>query len=322
MTTTGQVQTVLGPIAADQLGFTLSHEHIVCGSPGVVRAWPALYGGREALLDRAQGILVRVREDGVRTMVDATTFDLGREVDLLVEASRASGVHIVAASGMWLAPSPAIQVRTTQQLTDWFTADVETGLDGTDVRAGIIKVASETELTPMEERILEAAARAHAATGVPILTHSLARVRMGEQQAAVLERFGVDRGRVVIGHTDDATDIDYPLALLDRGYLLGFDRLPNGRLPEYGTQTVEARMDMLTALAARGYADRIVLSHDDPIWAGVLSDEDQRRHIESNPDVISFIPRTVLPGLRERGVSEADIEAMTVRAPRRWLAGA
>jgi phosphotriesterase-related protein len=316
-----QVQTVLGSVDADQLGFTLSHEHIVCGSPGVVRAWPALYGGREALLARAQGILERVRRDGVRTMVDATTFDLGREVDLLVEASRASGVHIIAASGMWLAPSPAIQVRTTPQLADWFIADVEDGLDGTDVRAGIIKVASETELTPMEERILEAAARAHAATGAPILTHSLARVRMGEQQAAVLERFGVDPGRVVIGHTDDATDLDYPLALLDRGYLLGFDRLPNGRLPEYGTQTVEARMDMLATLAARGYADRIVLSHDDPIWAGVLSDEDQRRHIESNPDVISFIPRVVLPGLRERGVSDDAIEGMTVRAPRRWLAG-
>jgi len=317
-----KVQTVLGPVDADQLGFTLSHEHVVCGSPGVVRAWPALFGGREALLARAHKVLVRVREDGVRTMVDATTFDLGREVDVLVDASRASGVHIVAASGMWLAPSLAITARTTQQLTDWFTADVETGLDGTDVRAGIIKVASETELTPMEERVLEAAARAHVATGVPILTHSLARVRMGEQQAAVLERFGVDPGRVVIGHTDDATDIGYPLGLLDRGYLVGFDRLPNGRLPEYGTQSVEARMDMLAELAARGYADQVVMSHDDPIWAGLLTDEDQRRHVESNPDVISFIPRTILPGLRERGVSEDAIEGMTIRAPRRWLAGA
>jgi phosphotriesterase-related protein len=317
-----QVQTVLGPVDGAALGSTLSHEHIVCGSPGVVRAWPALHGGRAALLARAHEVLVRAREDGVRTMVDATTFDLGREVDLLVEASRASGVHIIASSGMWLAPSPAIQVRTTQQLTEWFTSDVETGLDGTEVRAGLIKVASETELTPMEERVLEAAARTHAATGVPILTHSLARVRMGEQQATVLERFGVDRSRVVIGHTDDATDLDYPLSLLDRGYLLGFDRLPNGRLPEYGTQTVEARMDMLAALAERGYAERIVLSHEDPIWAGVLSDDDQRRLLESNPDVISFIARTVLPGLRERGVSADAIEAMTVRAPRRWLAGA
>jgi phosphotriesterase-related protein len=315
------VQTVLGPVEATELGFTLSHEHVVCGSPGVVRAWPALYGGREALMARAHEVLTRAYADGIRTIVDATTFDLGREVDLLVEASRASGIHIVAASGMWLAPSPAITARTTDQLTAWFTSDVTQGVDGTSVRAGIVKVASEEQLLPMEERILEAAARTHRETGVPILTHSLARVRMGEQQASVLERFGVDRGRVVIGHSDDATEIDYLVGLLDRGYLLGMDRLPNGRLPEYGGQDVDARLRMIAALVERGYADRLVLAHDDPIWAGVLTDVDQQRHLDSNPDVISFVPRVVLPGLRALGVPEDAIRAMTTHNPQRWLAG-
>ena len=80
------VNTVLGPVEAADLGFTLSHEHIVCGSPGVVRGWPALYGGRERLLETAQTVLTRAIADGVTTIVDATTFDLGREVDVLVEA--------------------------------------------------------------------------------------------------------------------------------------------------------------------------------------------------------------------------------------------
>ena len=316
------VNTVLGPVEAETLGFTLSHEHIVCGSPGVVRGWPALYGGRQRLLDTAQTVLTRAIADGVTAMVDATTFDLGREVDLLVESSRRSGMHIVASTGMWLAPSPALQVRTTDQIADWFTADLSVGLDGTDVRAGIIKVASELELLPFEERVLEAAARAHAQTNAPILTHSLARNRMGEQQAAVLERLGVDPSRVVIGHSDDATDIDYLVMLADRGYRIGMDRLPNGNLPEYGTQNVAARLDMIAALVARGYAEHLVLSHDDPVWAGVLSDVDQARHLESNPVVISFIPRVVLPGLRERGVPESAISLMTTSNPQRWLSGA
>jgi phosphotriesterase-related protein len=270
---------------------------------------------------RAHGVLTRAHADGIRTIVDATTFDLGREVDILVDASRGSGIHIVAASGMWLAPSPAITARTTDQLTAWFTSDVTQGVDGTSVRAGIVKVASEEQLLPMEERILEAAARTHRETGVPILTHSLARVRMGEQQADVLERFGVDRGRVVIGHSDDATEIDYLVGLLDRGYLLGMDRLPNGRLPEYGGQDVDARLRMIAMLVERGYADRLVLAHDDPIWAGVLTDVDQQRHLASNPDVISFVPRVVLPGLRALGVPEDAIRAMTTHNPQRWLAG-
>ncbi len=316
------VDTVLGPVEAADLGFTLSHEHIVCGSPGVVRGWPALYGGRDALLATAQTVLTRAIDDGVTTIVDATTFDLGREVDLLVEASRRSGMHIVAATGMWLAPSPALSVRTTDQLAGWFTADLEKGLDGTDVRAGIIKVASELELLPFEERVLEAAARAHHATGAPILTHSLARNHMGEQQAAILERFGVDPTRVVIGHSDDSTEIDYLIGLADRGYRIGMDRLPNGNLPEYGTQDVAARLRMIAALVERGYAEQMVLSHDDPVWAGVLSDVDQARHLESNPVVISFIPRVVLPGLRELGVPEDAITLMTRTNPQRWLSGA
>jgi phosphotriesterase-related protein len=316
------INTVLGPVEAEALGFTLSHEHIVCGSPGIVRGWPALFGGRERLLETADTVLVRAREDGVSTIVDATTFDLGREVDILVEASARSGMHIVAATGMWLAPSPSLTVRTTDQIADWFAADITTGLDGTDVRAGIIKVASELELTPFEERVLEAAARAHGATGAPILTHSLARNHMGEQQATVLERFGVDPTRVVIGHSDDSTEIDYLIGLADRGYRIGMDRLPNGNLPEYGTQDVLARLRMIAALVDRGYAEHLVLSHDDPIWAGVLSDIDQARHLVSNPDVISFIPRVVLPGLRDLGVPEDAITSMTTRNPQRWLSGA
>ncbi len=316
------VETVLGPVEAADLGFTLSHEHIVCGSPGVVRGWPALYGGRDRLLETAEAVLTRAVADGVSTMVDATTFDLGREVDLLVESSRRSGMHIVAATGMWLAPSPALQVRTTDQIADWFTADLTVGLDGTDVRAGIIKVASELELLPFEERVLEAAARAHAATNAPILTHSLARNHMGEQQAAVLERFGVDPTRVVIGHSDDSTEIDYLVSLADRGYRIGMDRLPNGNLPEYGTQDVQARLRMIAALVERGYAEHMVLSHDDPVWAGVLSDVDQARHLDSNPVVMSFIPRIVLPGLRELGVPESAITLMTRDNPQRWLSGA
>ncbi len=151
-------------------------------------AGPPCTAGGSACWTPPTTVLTRAIADGVTTIVDATTFDLGREVDILVEVSSRSGMHIVAATGLWLAPSPALTVRTTDQIADWFTADIAEGLDGTDVRAGIIKVASELELTPFEERVLEAAARAHHATGAPILTHSLARNRMGEQQAAVLER--------------------------------------------------------------------------------------------------------------------------------------
>lgn len=97
-------------------------------------------------------------------------------------------------------------------------------------------------------------------------------------------------------------------------------RLP--ALVEYGGQTVEGRIEMIRRLIDQGYGDRVVVAHDDPIWAAVLSTEDQARHLASNPLGISFIARVVLPALRERGVTDEAIRQITVANPARWLAGA
>jgi phosphotriesterase-related protein len=319
---TREIQTVTGPARADELGFTLVHEHVACASAGVIRCWPAIYGGREALLDRAVEVLSRAHEDGVETIVDATPFDLGRDMAFLAECAERSGMRIVACSGHWLIPAPATANRTTDQLTRLFIAELTEGADGTCIRAGVLKVASEEAIEPFDRRVLEAAIAAHRETGAPIITHAAARNRMGELQATVFEASGVDPGRVVIGHSDDTTDIGYLTGLADRGFLVGMDRLPCGALPEYGGQTVADRLRMIADLVARGYGDRIVVAHDDPIWAGLLTDEDQRRHLESNPDVISFIPRIALPELRRLGVGEEDVRRMTVDNPRTWLTGA
>jgi phosphotriesterase-related protein len=315
------VESVTGPVAAETLGFVLSHEHIVCASAGIVRGWPALFGGRAALVDRATEALIEAREAGVTTVVDATTFDLGRDMDVLAEVSTRSGVTILASTGHWLMPSPTMLARTVEQLADFFIGELLDGADGTTIRAAVIKVASEEEVLPFEERVLQAAARAHRAAAAPILTHAAARFRIGERQAHIFEAAGVDPSRVVIGHSDDSTDPGYLLGLLRRGFRIGMDRLPNGRLPEYGPQSVDDRIAMIVRLVDEGFADRIVLAHDDPIWAGLLTDADQRRHIESNPDRLAFVCRHIIPELRRRGVGDDAIEQMTVTSPRAWLTG-
>jgi phosphotriesterase-related protein len=318
---TGTIQTVLGPVGPGDLGSTLVHEHVVCGAGGVVRGMTGIGGGFAALLERGVAALVEARAEGVRTIVDATPFDLGRDVELLAEASRLSGVTIVAATGHWLLPSVLMQNRTVAELADQYIADLATGADSTSIRCGVIKVSSDEDVSPFEDRVIEAAAIAARATGAPIITHAKAVLRIGEQQADRFERLGLDPGRIVIGHADDTYELDYLTGIADRGFLIGMDRLPNGALVEYGGQTVEGRIDMIARLVELGYGDRIVVAHDDPIWAGVLSTEDQERHLAANPDGISFIARVVLPALRERGVTEDAIDAITVRNPARWLTG-
>lgn len=316
------VWSVTGPIPSRRLGSTLVHEHVVCATAGAVRSLSRLTGGFDALVRQGIEALMDAHAAGVRTIVDATPFDLGRDVELLAEVSRVSGVTIVAATGHWLHPSPMMGNRTLSELADQFIADLSDGADGTAIRCGVIKVASEEEVTPFEDRVLEAAAVAHRETGAAIITHALARKRIGEAQAERFERLGVDPSRVVIGHADDTFSLDYLTGLAARGYFIGMDRLPNGALPEYGGQSIAGRIEMIARFIDAGFGDRVVVAHDDPIWAGVLSAEDQRRHLASNPHRIAFIARVVLPALRERGLDEAAIRQLTEANPARWLTGA
>ncbi len=265
------IESVTGPVAPRDLGHVLVHEHVVCGAAGVTRSAAILAGGREALVDRAVAALTAARMAGLTTMVDATPFDLGRDVELLAEVSRRSGVTILAASGHWLLPSVFMSNRSVTELADLFIADLTTGADGTAMRCGVLKVASEDEVTPFDRRVLEAVAIAHRDTAAPIITHAAARNRIGEAQAAIFDELGVPPDRVVIGHADDTYELDYLTGLADRGYVIGMDRIPCGNLPEYGGRTVDDRIGMIVELVERGYGDRVVVSHDDPIWAGLLS---------------------------------------------------
>lgn len=315
------VQTVTGPIDGAAIGSTLVHEHVVCGMAGVVRGLAAISGGFDARVNDGTDALRQAKANGVDTIVDATPFDLGRDVELLAEVSRRSGVAIIAATGHWLLPSILMQNRTLAELADQYIADLAAGADGTLIRCGVIKVSSEDGITPFEERVIAAAAIAHRETGAPIITHAQAARHIGQEQADLFESHGIDPSRIVIGHSDDSHEIDYLTGIADRGYFIGMDRIPNGALAEYGGQTVQDRIEMIRRLIDRGYGDRIVVAHDDPIWAGVLSAEDQARHVASNPHGISFIARIVLPTLRELGVTDEAIRRITVDNPARWLTG-
>jgi predicted metal-dependent phosphotriesterase family hydrolase len=102
------INTVLGPLDVEKLGFTLMHEHVAIASAGVRQTYPELYGDRTALVEMAVKELGEAREGGVETIVDMTTMDLDRDVRLLEEVSRRSGVNVVAATGCWLDPPRAL----------------------------------------------------------------------------------------------------------------------------------------------------------------------------------------------------------------------
>jgi phosphotriesterase-related protein len=310
------VNSVLGPIDTKDLGFTLMHEHILVGFAGVYQDYPELLG--DDPLERAVEKLRQTREGGVNTIVDATTTDLGRDINFIAEASRRSGVNIIAVSGWWMEIPRFFQAASVEQLADVFVREIEEGISGTDIRAGVLKAASDYGgVTPQMEIILRAVGRAHLKTGVPVMLHSYSPGQVGWQQLDILKEEGVDPKRVKMDHSNDTTDIEYLINLLEQGCYLGLDRYP-GR-----TVGSRARTNTMKALIDAGYADRLCPSHDSsaipflgPDWR--QAEEERRQY---NPHGFLYIKNAVFAQLREMGVSEEIINGLCVNGPRNFFEG-
>ena len=316
-----KVQSVLGPLDVSKLGFTLTHEHVCNCTPEYWEKWSDALGGRAGLVTRLVESLETVRASGVDTLVDLTPYDVGRDVRLLAEVSDKSGMHIIACTGQHLYAPPEMANRTTGQFTEFFIREIEQGIDGTSIKAGVIKVATDRDgVTPAIDSALRAAARASQATGVPIQTHTHARLRMGEPQAAIFEAEGVNPARVSMGHSDDSDDMDYLLGLARRGYMLGMDHINRGLKPD-ARVSWQKRAACIKQLIDAGFVDRILLSQDMVLGISLLPTAGQGEREIHNPDGMLFNTRRLFPWLKENGVPERAILAMTRDNPRRFFAG-
>ena len=313
------VNSVMGPIDTDDLGFTLSHEHVGTNAAGLRHTYPEIID-RDGIREQSIAAMRAVREDGVRTIIDVSTFDLGRDVQLIREVALGSDMQVVVATGNHLAvPRPFGEI-SPDVIAELYVREIEEGIEGTGIKAGIIKVASdEGGITAPQENVLRAAARAQKATGVPISTHTWSPERIGDAQVRILEEEGVDLDRVYIGHSNDDTDLEYLLGLLNKGVWLGLDRYPGGTRP--GTPDWEQRTEVAKALMDAGFTHRIFLSHDYSVPKARHGADVQEQRRRANPDGYTFIPRYVLPRLKEMGASDEDIRQITVENPRRFFAG-
>jgi phosphotriesterase-related protein len=312
------VNSVRGPIDVQELGFTLTHEHLFTASAGIQHTYPELFGDFHVLTDEVVAALREAREAGVQTLIEVSTLDLGRDVRFLADMSARTGMTIVAATGIWRDIPRSLWNRTPDEVAALFVREIEQGIEGTGIKAGIIKVANDTEgVTREGEIILRAAARAAARTGVRISTHSYAPGRVGEQQVAIFEDEGFDLNRVYIGHSNDSTDLDYLLGLVRRGVWLGMDR--HGTAQPIGPDG-EGRAQTLAALIKAGAGDRLMVSHD---WSvlGVSRTSDPRASRRYNPDGWLYAKRRLFPRLLELGVTQQQVDRLNIDNPRRFLGG-
>jgi phosphotriesterase-related protein len=317
------VNTVLGPLETTKIGFALMHDHVLGASAGIAQVYPELLGAdyKERILKG----LIAAKHAGINTVVDADTFDLGRSVKILAEVSKLSGVNIICCSGWYVQLPPFLGSFTADQFAQLFAREVREGIEGTDIKAGILKSASDFGgVTPDNEVILRGVARAHVMTGAPIMLHSYAPDQIGRQQIAILKEEGVNLKRVKIDHLPDTTDIEYIAWVAEQGCYLGMDRLPGIHVPSLVRVSPEGRVRTIKALIDAGYASRILLGHDTFLVSTFfdnLPEVAKNKLAWDNPYGFLYIHKYVLPKLRELGVSEKVINGICVDNPRNFFEG-
>lgn len=334
------VQTVRGPLSVDDLGITLSHEHLL----NDVSSWwkrsesPGLDPDDFADAPISEGLLWDLRQDpfgnrpnlalddvdvacdelgrfaalGGRTVIETTGWGIGRDLAGLKRISESTGVHVVAGTGFYLEASHPIDVVAlgADGVTDRILADLRDGQDG--VRPGIIgEIGVSADFTPAEQVSLRGALAAQVETELPVQIHLPAWLRLAGTVLDLVDSMGADPSKVVLCHMGPSgKDLDYQRAAMDRGAWVQYDML--GMEVYYADQAVqcpsdEENADHLARLVNRGYGGQLLLSQD------VFVKSLLRRH--GGPGY-AHILQYFAPRLRRHGLEEAQVLSLMTDNPR------
>jgi phosphotriesterase-related protein len=315
-----EVQTVQGPIGADELGVVLVHEHVRFRDEAVAAEWPDCYD-EQAELEAAVQAVGDAKARGVDTIVDPTAMFGGRDVRFMKRVADQTGVRIVPCTGIYsydYLPHYFVN-RDADAMAAHFVSDLQGGIQGTEIKAAFLKCAADAAgVTENVEKIHRAVARASVQTGAPIMAHSMPAVPTAPRQIEIFEQEGVDLARVQIAHCGDTDDVDYIEQLIDKGVYVGLDR--------YGLEmymAIEKRNATVTELLRRGHSARVMISQDycatidwfPPEAAEVFESQGAIRNWS-----MTLVFDEVLPALREQGVVDDEIfNTIFSENPKRWL---
>jgi len=317
------VQTLDGPLDTSKLGRTLMHEHIFNLTLEVQGSHPGFNGWDEDVeVPKAQVALRALKAAGYDSLMELSVIGLGRDVELIRRAAQGTGVQVLLATGLytydvlprlWHFSGPGTLIGGDEPLDELFRRDIEEGIQGTDVKAAMLKCAVDAPgLTEHVERVLRACCRVHAVTGTPLTVHTHPETRRGLDVLRVLSEEGVDPKRVILAHCGDTTDLDYLEELAQSGATLGMDR--------FGLEILlptEARVATVAAMCERGYADQMILSHDAMSFTDWFP-PGMKEQIAPNWHWL-HVEQDILPALRARAVTEEQIDKMLVGVPRAFF---
>jgi phosphotriesterase-related protein len=302
------LQTVKGAVSADSLGLILPHEHLFVDLRGPLAPDYAV-ADPEVVAQVMQPYLSAAEAAGVTAFVDCAPVGVGRNVAVLRRLADSTPIHILAPTGCYrdgLIPAELLEL-SAEGLAERWVRELTEGMEGTDSRAGFIKIAmSDDGPRPIEVRNLQAAALASRQTGAVIASHTIGGV-VARREIDILEGEGHDLRCFiwVHAHTEPDTHIHVEAAL--RGAYVEFDAIG---AEHWHPQP--ALLEAVLSLLDAGYSEHILLSHDAG-WYDPAQPDGQPR-----PDGIrgyTALVERFIPALRARGVDDETLHLLTVTNP-------
>jgi len=343
------VMTVLGPVAAEDLGVVLPHEHLLIdlrnqfvpfGDPekdrvsrqkvsvrnlGRLRRNP--YAVRDNLvldeIDVIEAELLAFKDLGGQTVVECTSVGIGRNARALRALAERTGLHVIGGCGYYTQDThpPELRLASTEDIATRMLVDLTEGMDGTAIRAGVIgEIGTSDPIHADELKVLEAAALAHREVLAPIYVHTYPWGTQGLRAADSLMAHGVSPQKTVICHVDVEPDLAHLRELLKRGVTIEFDNFGK----EFQIDPEEAgfagggfisdleRVRLIKRLLDEGYGGQLLVTND-------ICLKCMLRHYGGRG--YGHILEDVVPMLLAEGVDSCAVDLLVKDNPRRLLGG-
>ena len=276
-------------------GYTLMHEHIFIDLSGIKKLDDCRLDCKNETIEEFK----KLYENGVRNITEVTNIGMGRDVNYIKEVSEKSGINVICATGFYKEHfyPEFVYEKNEKELSEIMKNDILKGIDGTDIKAGIIgEIGSSKDIiTETELKVFKSAIITHLETGVPITTHTSLGT-MGHEQVRLFKEYKVNTDKIVIGHVDLSGNVEYILEMLYNGVYVEFDTIgKNNYLAD------DIRIEMLKEIEKRELIDRVFLSMDIT----------RKSNMEYKGGIgYNYIFNVFIPKLKEAGIKENSIEKM------------
>ena len=342
----GKAQTVLGPIYADSMGVTLAHEHCLIDTTRFFHEPDEEIGRKIAhepvslsnvgyiryhfhdnldnlrLLDEGQTIneLEFYKQVGGKTIVDATTVDLGRNPLALKRISQRTGLNIIMGSGYFIKAVQNLKImdkRTEEDIAEEIIKDLLKGVEGTDIHSGMIgEIGCTYPLEDCEKKVLRAAGMAQKETGAPLEVHPGRSEDAPGEIIKILKEVGTDLHHTAICHVERTFfEAKNRYALAEAGCYLSYDLW--GREGYYSSDfgaidipNDAQRIAQIKDLMSHGFGSQVLISYDIAYKC---------QYMGYGGHGYAHILTNTVPAMRARGISEGQVDDLLIENPKRFF---